>query len=298
MGHFQKISWIIFFCTGCASIKLVEKISPTPQDKPSLSALLSAQETVDGGFLWIKYEKTEKVALLKAEFENNEIPFFPESPTTYYSYFGVPFNHPPGLFQISIKYKEGDQEKMLGLPLKINAGNYPSEILKVDPKQVHPSLKDLKRIKKESTEVGLIYKKILGERFWKTTFHFPITTPITSPYGTKRIYNGELQSFHSGLDLKAPEGTPIYSSAPGIVALAKNLFVAGNAILLNHGYGIFTLYAHLQKINVKKGEKISENFLIGYSGKTGRANGPHLHWGAIVNRVKINPIELTKLNMP
>ncbi len=90
-------------------------------------------------------------------------------------------------------------------------------------------------------------------------------------------------------------GTPIHAPAAGIVALAKDLYYTGNTVLIDHGFGVITLYAHLSKLKVKNGDKVLPNQLVGLAGMTGRVSGPHLHWGAIIRSVKVNPLELTKL---
>jgi len=89
--------------------------------------------------------------------------------------------------------------------------------------------------------------------------------------------------------------TPVYSAAPGIVVLAKNLFYTGNTVMIDHGYGIITLYAHMTELKVKKDDVVEQRRLLGLSGKTGRVSGPHLHWQAVVHHVKVNPIGLTEV---
>jgi murein DD-endopeptidase MepM/ murein hydrolase activator NlpD len=97
------------------------------------------------------------------------------------------------------------------------------------------------------------------------------------------------------MDLKAAMETPVYSAAPGIIVLAKNLFYTGNTVMMDHGYGVVTLYAHMNELKVKVGEVVPVHKLLGLSGKTGRVSGPHLHWQAVVHHVKVNPIGLTEV---
>jgi murein DD-endopeptidase MepM/ murein hydrolase activator NlpD len=117
---------------------------------------------------------------------------------------------------------------------------------------------------------------------------------VTSSFGSRRVYNGIQSSAHTGLDFKAPKGTPIYAASRGRVALAKNLFFTGNTVILDHGYGVLTLYAHMSKLKVKKGQMVEGGHLLGLSGMTGRVTGPHLHWMAIIHKQKVNPIGLTQ----
>ena len=134
---------------------------------------------------------------------------------------------------------------------------------------------------------------IRREKYWKGSFQVPINSAVTSTFGNKRIFNGEMKSFHQGLDLRAAMGTPIHAASGGVIVLAKNLFMTGNTVLIDHGYGIFTVYAHMSKLQVKKGQEVKPGETLGLSGMTGRASGPHLHWGAVINRFKVNPTDLT-----
>jgi murein DD-endopeptidase MepM/ murein hydrolase activator NlpD len=160
---------------------------------------------------------------------------------------------------------------------------------------VNPKKKDLIRIRREQAEIAAIYKTITEQKHWDGPFALPIQSPVTSIFGTRRLFNGHQASFHQGLDLKAPEGSPIRSAAAGIVVLSKDLFFTGNTVLIDHGYGIFTIYAHLSKLGVAKGQAVKAGDLLGLSGATGRVSGPHLHWGAVIHRAKVNPSDLLKI---
>ncbi|MBI4925498.1 MAG: M23 family metallopeptidase [Bdellovibrio sp.] len=281
--------------TGCVSIKKSETpINPQTLAVTSGDISISKNKIANGSLFWITYQINDKATLKSVIFENNEVPFFldPKSRSTYFSFIGIPYGHAEGKSSILVKLQENEQEKTLTFPLTILKGDYLSETLTVDPKHVEPSPKDLARIKREANEIALIYKNILSEKFWGGLFVFPMKSEFTSVYGTKRIFNGSLQSYHNGADFKANEGTPVYASQAGRVDLSKDLFLSGNTVLINHGWGIFTVYAHLEKLNVKKGQQVRAYELIGLSGKTGRVSGPHLHWGVVVNRVKINPLDL------
>src|SRR6202022_3184582 len=98
------------------------------------------------------------------------------------------------------------------LPIKINDAKYPSETLRVSNRHVNPRKRDLEQIKRDIAEVGKIYSTITKQKHWKGPFVLPVNSPMTSVYGTKRVFNGKMQSFHNGLDLKAPVGTPIHAA--------------------------------------------------------------------------------------
>jgi murein DD-endopeptidase MepM/ murein hydrolase activator NlpD len=179
--------------------------------------------------------------------------------------------------------------------IKVLEGDYPKEYLKVAPKHVSPSPKDLKRIRAEQVILNRIYSEKTPTIFWTEKYQIPVDSSVTSPFGVKRIYNGELNGYHKGLDLRAPTGTPIYAPKRGKIVLTKDLFYTGNTVLIDHGWGIYTLYAHLSAISVKEGQIVEVGTQLGLSGSTGRSTGPHLHWGASIGSIKVNPLDLMKV---
>lgn len=269
---------------------------------------LTSSEVADGSILVIDLnfpdEKLKENLDIQGQFETIAFPFFKDdkiekgvSQNRYQAVLGVPHNHKSGEFSIEVTIQDPNthEKNKLKIPLKVIDGKYPSEKLKVSSKHVNPNKKDLNRIIAEQAEVKKIYAEVIRQKFWKGPFQLPIESPVTSIYGTKRVFNGKLLSFHTGLDLKAPEGTPIYSASPGKVVLARDLFFSGNTVIINHGYGVFTLYCHMSKIDVVPGQMVESHSLLGLSGKTGRATGPHLHWQAVVHSAKVNPMDLTKV---
>ena len=120
----------------------------------------------------------------------------------------------------------------------------------------------------------------------------PVSTSITSPFGYRRVINGIPRSPHTGVDLKAPLGTEVVASNHGRVALLGDFFFSGRSIILDHGGGLHTVYFHLSEFKVEEGVEVRRGDVIGLSGMTGRVTGPHLHWGARVNRARVDPFEL------
>lgn len=276
-------------------------------DPLKIQGELSSLEVVDGSVLLInvKLPPSAKDGAISGKFEEIGLPFFKIDEATYQAVLGVPFNHKPGSANVVVKFLALCPEELgsgctrepqtLELSVQISDGQYPSEILRVDGKHVNPEKKYLPRIQRERAQIGEIYRRITQEKYWSGPFQLPIQSPVTSQFGTKRVFNSELKGFHGGLDLKASPGTPVQAAASGSVALSKNLFYTGNTVILDYGYGIFTVYTHLSKLKVKEGSQVKIGDLLGLSGKTGRVTGPHLHWQAVIHKEKVNPIELTKV---
>ncbi len=168
----------------------------------------------------------------------------------------------------------------------------------VSQSKVTPTSKtDLKEIERERRELGraITYKK--AGNAWRNGFILPIEGRISGHFGNQRIFNGVPKSPHTGVDIAAPEGTPVKASGDGVVILSgKDYFYTGNMVVIDHGQSLQTIYAHLKKAAVKEGDTVNKGDIIGYVGQTGRATGPHLHWGASLNNVRFRPHSLLDIN--
>ena len=303
-GQFRSLFIQLFliisflFTNSCARATTRPGFSlPPPEVRTELSAKAVEPGRVSLLTLVLKEKPFQRTVL--AEFNGNSFPFFPLSKTedgTYGALLAIPYDEKLGSTTVKVQIGDGESITRFEIPLEIVEGHYGSERLKVDGSRVNPQQKKvLARIKREQSEVAEIYKKITPRRYWEGPFSLPIQSSITSAFGTKRIYNGKLKNFHPGLDLKASLRTPVNAAEGGVVVMAKSLFYTGYTVMIDHGYGIITLYAHLSQLKVKKGQVVSLGEVIGLSGKTGRVNGPHLHWQAVVNKVKVDPLGLTKV---
>lgn len=170
------------------------------------------------------------------------------------------------------------------------------DIKGVPQKKVTPSATDQAAIDDERWQVRGALAEDLRKAYWKTGFMQPVSGRISGKFGGQRIMNGRKMNPHAGTDIAAPLGTPVAAAGDGKVVLtAGDLFYSGNVVVIDHGYGLQTIYAHLNKITVQKGQKVKKGEIIGEVGKTGRVTGPHLHWGASLKGIRFNPFSLLRL---
>jgi murein DD-endopeptidase MepM/ murein hydrolase activator NlpD len=156
--------------------------------------------------------------------------------------------------------------------------------------QVTPNDKDLVAIRDEQSKIAGARSKVRDADAFMAGFTWPAVGPISGVFGSQRILNGKPRAAHLGLDIAAPEGTPIKAPADGVVSLvAPSLFFNGNVVILDHGFGVTTLYAHLARFNVIQGQPVRRGDVIGIVGRTGRVTGPHLHFGLNVRGVGLDP---------
>jgi murein DD-endopeptidase MepM/ murein hydrolase activator NlpD len=180
--------------------------------------------------------------------------------------------------------------------VQVQSKKYPTTELKVEDKYVELSKPDLARALKEAKEIETIYARITAEPLWDKAFAVPIPGETTGTnFGHRRVFNGQPRAPHAGADLHAGMGTPVHAANRGRVVLAKNLFFTGNTVILDHGLGVYSLYAHFSRIDVKVGQMVSNGELIGLSGATGRVTGPHLHWGMMVQGARVDPFTLVDI---
>jgi murein DD-endopeptidase MepM/ murein hydrolase activator NlpD len=173
--------------------------------------------------------------------------------------------------------------------LPIEAKSFPEQRLTVESKFVNPPKAALTRIAREKKKLGEIYARRTGLPPPASPFVRPVPGEPTSEFGTRRFFNGEPRSPHPGIDLRAASGTPVLVAGPGRVALAADLYYSGGTVIVDHGGGLFTVYAHLSKIEAKEGATVKPGDPVGLSGATGRVTGPHLHWGARVGDAIFDP---------
>ena len=156
-------------------------------------------------------------------------------------------------------------------------------------RKVTPNAADMRRIRAESTEIHEALRTFSAHPPSRFDLKPPIHGPISSQYGLRRIFNGKPRRPHSGLDIAAPAGTPILAPAAGVVVNTGHYFFDGRTVFLDHGAGMVTMYCHMSEIDVKPGDHVAAGQRLGLVGATGRATGPHLHWGVLLNGFPVNP---------
>ncbi len=192
-----------------------------------------------------------------------------------------PFTDAGTLYELQIEPTEWDIQRVDGVAQS-----------KVTPGKSHEA-----EILREQKDVGRSLTHYAAGNYWQNGFIIPVDGRISGQFGNQRIFNGIPKSPHTGTDIAAPEGTPVKASGDGKVILSgKNYFYTGNMVIIDHGQGLQTIYAHLKEAKVKEGDEVKQGDIIGFVGQTGRATGPHLHWGASLNNVRFRPHSLLDIN--
>jgi murein DD-endopeptidase MepM/ murein hydrolase activator NlpD len=208
---------------------------------------------------------------------------------------GIDLETKPGRYQIkgSAVLEDGEvvsvESSFQVLPKK-----FPVQRIQVQEKYVTLDPEDAKRAEEESERLEGLWKTSTEEKLWRGQFMTPVESTLTSGFGRRRIVNNQPRSPHSGVDLKASTGTSIRAANDGRIVLAEELFFSGNTVVIDHGLGLYTYYAHCSKILVKLDEQVRKGEVIAEVGATGRVTGPHLHWACRLKEARVNPLGLTK----
>jgi murein DD-endopeptidase MepM/ murein hydrolase activator NlpD len=180
----------------------------------------------------------------------------------------------------------GDRESV---SIRVGSYPYPVQRLTLPREKVDLSPESLARVQRESRDIGRLWARA-GERRFTLPLHPPLDPlPAGGRFGSRRIINGQPKNPHTGADYSAAAGRPVLAAADGLVALADDHFFAGNSVFLDHGDGLISMYFHLSEIGVEEGQEVRRGQVIGKVGSTGRATGPHLHFGLRWRRARVDP---------
>jgi len=261
--------------------------------------ILSQSEVAPGHTLLLEVDTSDAPrAYTRIELSYNEITIpVIEHPSgiegKFIGLIPIPLSAKPAKNVVLLKFSDKNSIHTKAVAFTIVSNTFATEELRIDPAMIILSDDDRRRVEREWLEVKEIYTDKISARLWREPFQMPLAGGVTSAFGTKRVFNGTMVSIHSGVDLRSDIGTPVFAANQGVVKLAKELFYAGNCVVIDHGMNIFTVYAHLSVIQVAAGQSVCKGQQLGLSGATGRVNGPHLHWGARVGGIKVCPIQLS-----
>ena len=249
-----------------------------------------------GGLALVTIETKAGIKDLALRFLGREIPYRHDLNTKSYSaLLGIGLDCRPGTHILTVRWRGPDSPGLYPYRVTVMARRFPEERLTVPEGMVTFTPEVLRRVLEDQRAINRTCDRLTRRFYWKRPFIWPIHSKIVSPFGVRRILNGRPRSPHSGVDLRAPQGTPVLASNYGRVALVRDCYLCGKTIILDHGGGLYTLYVHLMSSRVREGQRVRRGEVIGLSGATGRATGPHLHWGVSLFGERLDPVRLMAL---
>ncbi len=255
---------------------------------------LSSNEVNQGGVLFIKITEPGADAPSIRWMDKNISLLHNTEKSLFEGFITADLEQKPGTYDLDIIFKPSGIEKKI--KVRVLAKDYGVRRLTLPKNKVNLNDSDLKRANKESAVMNGLWNASAASPYWNRPFIMPLDTKITGTFGRRSIINDQPRSPHTGVDMSGKKGTPVKASNSGVIVLTGDHFFTGSTVVIDHGAGILSMYFHLDKINVKKGDKISRGGILGTVGSTGRATGPHLHWGIRVNNNRVDPSGLVEIS--
>jgi len=249
-----------------------------------------------GDVLWLHVKTVPDTATVEGSVAGRPLAFFPYAGGQA-ALVGLDLDMKPGAHPWRVAVLEpGRAPRAAGGRLPVGRRAFPVERLALPRGMVDLDPATEERALAEGRRLTTLYRMITPERLWRGRFTRPVagTEPGTG-FGARRIINGQPRAPHGGTDYAAPRGTPVVAANAGRVALVAEFFFPGRLVVLDHGLGLYTLYFHLDGVAVAEGERIERGQTLGGVGATGRATGPHLHFGAQVAGARVDPATLLGL---
>jgi murein DD-endopeptidase MepM/ murein hydrolase activator NlpD len=203
---------------------------------------------------------------------------------------GIPLEAQPGVHTVQVRRGARPPQPVA---FTVSAKEYAVQHITLQNRRmVHPTEADLQRITREQERIAAAFAHWSEAAPRHLTFSLPVAGEFSSPFGLRRFFNQQPRKPHSGLDIAAPQGTPVQAPMAGQVIDTGEYFFNGNTVFLDHGQGLITMYCHLHRIAVTPGQRVARGDTLGTVGMTGRVTGPHLHWSVSLNRTVVDPMLL------
>ncbi len=263
---------------------------------PFVSVEVQPLPVTQGTAMIIAVHTTEPVALEGRLFEQ-EVRFAEEG-GVYYGLVGVHVFTEPGLYELELRAVDArGQNTAMTTGVLVEAGRFGYE--RIDVPANRTGLLDPAVVAGDRERFDAVRHIFTPERLWTVPFQRPCGGSISAYFGSHRSYNGgPYTSYHSGVDFRAPSGTPVHASAAGIVVLAEPMALWGHAVVIDHGWGVLTGYGHLSTIEVQVGQQVLQGELIGKVGNTGLSTGAHLHWETWVGGNSVDGLQWLEESYP
>jgi hypothetical protein len=251
-----------------------------------------------GDVFLVRASSPDSFRSMQGEFQGKRFVLVPGAEDgTYEGLAGVDLSTKPGGYGMKVTAaREGGPAVTKNLLIKVGKTDFAVQKLTLPRSMVDLDPKTLERVDQESRKLKALFAGVRDERLWKGAFARPVEGEVTTGFGLRRVINGQRKSPHTGLDLRADEGTPVAACNGGIVVTVGDFFFSGKSVILDHGGGLYSMYFHLSEVGVQEGGRVHTGDFLGRVGSTGRSTGPHLHWGMILRGARVDPLSFLRLS--
>lgn len=231
--------------------------------------------------------------LPSGKFHGKGIAFFPqENGKGYEALVGVDLECPAGIHRLTITVEGGGWARGRTFRVEVLRAFFGLQRITLPPELVHLDPQSSRRVQQEKRRIEELWAIRSENRSWYGEFLVPVEGGIGAFFGVRRILNGQRRGRHNGIDIKAQQGEEIICPNDGMVVMVDELFFGGKTVVVDHGQGLYSFYMHLDRVAVCMNQEVRKGDVIGAVGATGRATGPHLHWGVCLNGARVDPLSL------
>jgi murein DD-endopeptidase MepM/ murein hydrolase activator NlpD len=214
----------------------------------------------------------------------------------YEGLLGIDLNIRPAAYEIKVIATDGEGKSHRGsLLFQVKKADFKTQRLSLPSTMVDLDPETLERVDREEKRLKALFQNFREERLWSGAFLRPVPGEITTGFGLRRLINGQPRSPHTGVDLRGKKGTPVVACNSGVVVLVDALFFSGKSVILDHGWGFYSMYFHLSETLAGEGDRVRKGAVLGRVGSTGRSTRPHLHWAVRINGARVDPLCLLRI---
>jgi murein DD-endopeptidase MepM/ murein hydrolase activator NlpD len=258
-----------------------------------LTISLAPRQTEPGAVFLMEVASLEPPVRVVARAFGNETAFYPDANgRRWHGLMGIDLEIRPGEYVLTVEaIREGRSSLTATHQLRIIAKQFPTRRVRVAARFVNPPASARERIVREAEELRAVFANATPRR-WHGPLLRPVDDRATSNFGSRSVFNGQPRTPHAGVDFMSPAGTPVRSPDAGQIVLAEDLFFTGHTVIVDHGLALYSLFAHLSRIDVTPGQTVESQTVLGLVGATGRVSGPHLHWAVRLGGARVDPLSL------
>ena len=299
-SRFLLIILILFTSTALQGQAAAHRRAPAAAERPEVKNIFwQPNEVKQGSPVLISVELSGPASQVNGTWLGKRLEFFRgDKPGLWVALAGADAEQKPGSFEVRVSASVRGRLVRGTKQIDVQEAQFGEGQVTVAQDYVNPTADEQRQIAHDSLLKKLAFARRTVRPLWDGNFVKPIEAEATPSFGESRLMNEEKTSRHLGTDFPAKEGTPVFASNAGVVVLAASLFYEGNCVIVDHGNRLFTVYMHLEKLRVHRGERVRKHAELGLSGRTGRVTGPHLHFEVVWNGNHLDPVQLLAMTMP
>lgn len=262
--------------------------------QPALAVTLHSRAMQPGELVLADITAPADTGTVSVSVFGSDWPAFRTDTGTWRAPIGIDLDARPGSYPLLVR-RTGPEPTTLTRMVVVLPKQFRRRTLRVAPEFVDPPPQTVERLEREAVLMREAYATTDPEARWRDGFSRPVDERANSSFGTRSVFNGKPRNPHAGTDFLSPSGTLVHAPAGGRVVVARDLFFTGNTVVLDHGLGVFSMLAHLSRLDVHEGQVVTRGEGLGAVGATGRVTGPHLHWALRLGTARVDAMSALAL---